>query len=196
MAVTKGKQAKPVTPKAAPAKAENGMLVEWWPIEKVIPYHTNPRIRTEEQITELAKSIREFGWKSYINVDADGVIITGHGRRLAAMKLQSEGLLKHGLVPVVVERTLPAEKIKAFRIMDNKVAEGSGWDEDLLRIEMAQLLELLPDSIDLTGFSLDNVTELLGFENDQEGPGEFKRVDPDAPTQHVCPKCGYQFNKG
>ena len=184
--------------------AENSsqMQIEWWPLEKVVPYDANPRIRTEQQIEDLARSIREFGWQSQINVDADGVIITGHGRRLAALKLRGSGDLSKlhpdGLVPVKVERNLPPEKIRAFRIMDNKVAEGSKWDEDLLKLEMSQLLELLPDSIDLTGFSMENVGSLLGFKMDGDGeaPAEFKRADPDAPTTHTCPSCGYQWNKG
>lgn len=176
------------------------LKVEWWPLEKVIPYDNNPRIRTEKQIADLAFSIEEFGWKSFINVDRDGVIITGHGRRLAALKLKAEGKLEtlhpKGYVPVVVEKDLPPEKVRAFRIMDNKVAEGSGWDEDLLKLEMAELLNLLPDSIELTGFQIDDVASLLGIQtgDDEEPPGEFKRADPDAPTAHKCPSCGYQWN--
>ncbi len=178
----------------------SNMTVEWWPLDKVVPYDANPRIRTEQQISDLSMSIEEFGWKSYINVDPDGIIITGHGRRLAALKLQADGKLEklhpQGYVPVVVERRLSPEKIRAFRIMDNKVAEGSAWDEDLLKVEMAQLLELLPDRIDLTGFNLDSVSELLGFPTGEgeEAPGEFKKADPKDETEHRCPSCGYEWN--
>jgi ParB-like chromosome segregation protein Spo0J len=133
--------------------------IEAWPIEKVVPYPKNAKKHTDQDIDKLAKSINEFGWTAPIVVDKDGVIIAGHGRRLAAIKL---GLKK---VPVLVRSDLTPDQIKALRLADNKVA-ALGYDEEILKLEMRDL--------HVAGFDL----KLAGFEDKEiglliEDPGEM-----------------------
>lgn len=121
------------------------MLIEDWPIEKVRPFPNNPRV-LRNAAEKVAESIREFGWRQPIVVDDDGVIIIGHGR-LAAAKL-----LKLETVPVHVAAGLPAGKVRALRIADNKTGEFSTWDDQKLVDELAVIMEGL-GSVTMTGFS-------------------------------------------
>jgi site-specific DNA-methyltransferase (adenine-specific) len=113
-------------------------------IDSVIPYANNTKKHPVEQIDKLASMIAEYGHDVPIVVDADNVVIKGHGRLLACKKL---GMTT---VPVIVRDDLTPAQAKASRIADNKVAE-SEWDEDLLRLELSELDELGFD-LDLTGF--------------------------------------------
>lgn len=108
------------------------LKIELWDISKVLPYDLNAKIHDEKQVAKIAQSITEFGWDQPIVVDGDGVIIKGHGRRLAAVKL---GLEK---VPVLVRDDLTAEQARAARLADNRVAIGD-IDSDLLQKELADL---------------------------------------------------------
>ena len=98
-------------------------------IEDVHPYELNAKIHDEEQVARIAESISKFGWDQPIVVDKDGVVIKGHGRRLAAIKL---GLID---VPVLVRDDLSEEEVKAARLADNRVAVGD-IDADILRQEL------------------------------------------------------------
>ena len=98
--------------------------------DELIPYENNPR-NNAEAVDVVAKSITEFGFKVPIVVDAENVIVTGHTRHLAAQKLK----LKE--VPVIVASDLSDDKIKAFRLADNKTSEFASWDEELLLSELA-----------------------------------------------------------
>lgn len=111
-------------------------------ISTISPYPLNVKRHDEKQVERLAQSIKKFGWRGNpIIVDATNVIISGHGRRLAALKL---GLTK---VPVVVEDDLTAEEARAFRLADNRVAEG-GIDNDLLKEELLDLGDDVGDLLD------------------------------------------------
>lgn len=103
-----------------------------WEIDKVTPYSLNAKIHDDKQVERIAKSIKEFGWSQPIVVDRDGVIIAGHGRRLAAMKL---GMKK---VPVWVRDDLSLEQARAPRLADNRVAIGD-IDPGILQKELADL---------------------------------------------------------
>lgn len=118
-----------------------------WEIEKLIPYDKNAKNHPKDQVKKLAASIRQFGWANAkaIEVDASGVIINGHGRRLAALEL---GLKK---VPVVVRDDLSPEQVRAYRLVDNKVAE-STYDTDLLAGELFELSELTEADFDMSQF--------------------------------------------
>jgi site-specific DNA-methyltransferase (adenine-specific) len=113
-------------------------------IDTVIPYANNTKKHPVEQINKLASMIAEYGHDVPIVVDADNVVIKGHGRLLACQKLNM------ATVPVIVRDDLTPTQAKAARIADNKIAE-SEWDEDLLRLELAELDDLGFD-LDLTGF--------------------------------------------
>jgi ParB-like chromosome segregation protein Spo0J len=101
-------------------------------IETIQPYELNSKIHDKSQVKGIAKSIKEFGWDQPIVVDVDGVIIKGHGRRLAAIEL---GLKK---VPVLVRDDLTPDQVRAARLADNRVAI-SGIDNTLLRKELESL---------------------------------------------------------
>jgi DNA modification methylase len=129
------------------------MQVELRPITSIRPYENNPRVN-DQAIDAVAASIQEFGFRQPIVVDADGVIIVGHVRYKAALKL---GLKK---VPVHVARDLTPEQIKAYRIADNKTADLSDWNYDLLPIELSELQGMNYD-LSLLGFNQDELAELL-----------------------------------
>lgn len=131
--------------------------VEMWAIEKVIPYETNVKKHDATQVKKIAESIKQFGWDQPIVVDAEGVIIKGHGRTLAAKHL---GLKE---VPVVVRDDLSDDAVKAARLADNRVAE-SDIDTAMLQEELASI------EYDLHGIfddkELDFLTADLGEIND------------------------------
>ena len=104
--------------------------VESWDVEKLIPYENNVKIHDEKQVKKIAESIKQFGWDQPIVVDKDGVIIKGHGRRLAALKL---GLKT---VPVLVRSDLTPDEVNAARVADNRVAMGD-IDTELLQKELS-----------------------------------------------------------
>ncbi|MEA1053364.1 ParB N-terminal domain-containing protein [Lamprobacter modestohalophilus] len=142
--------------------------IEPWPVAKLLPYARNARTHSDEQIAKIAASILEFGFVNPILAGADGLIVAGHGRLLAARKL---GLNE---VPVVVLDHLSDTQRRALVLADNRLAELSTWDEDLLRIELDALEEADFD-IDLTGFDADFLETLFAEEPDNEG-----ETDPDA----------------
>ena len=144
------------------------MKVEIWPLEKLIPYARNPRQIPQTAIDKVARSIQEFGFRQPIVVDTEGVIIVGHVRRLAAEKLG----LTH--VPVNMATELTAAQVNAYRLADNRTNEEATWDTEALALELADL-KLDEYDLDLTGFNLDEIQELLaenpvGFTDDDEAP--------------------------
>jgi ParB-like chromosome segregation protein Spo0J len=138
-------------PKLAPAKV-SGMSVESWPIDKPIPYARNPRKNTGA-IDKVAASLKEFGWKQPIVVDAEGVVVVGHTRLIAAQKL---GWAE---VPVLVAGDLTPTQIKAYRLADNRTNEEAEWDNELLALELADL-NIQDFDLALTGFDLDELTAI------------------------------------
>ncbi len=142
------------------------MQVELRPIGGIEPYENNPR-QNDAGVDAVAASIQEFGFRQPIVVDEEGVIIVGHTRYKAALKL---GLAE---VPVHVAVGLSPAQAKAYRIADNQTATLSSWDDDKLPLELAQLQEMDYD-LDLTGFSADELMRLIGSE-ENEG-----LTDPDA----------------
>ena len=106
--------------------------IQKWPIDRLIPYEKNVKKHDKAQVQKIAESIKRFGWTSVISVDKDGVIIGGHGRRLAAISL---GLTE---VPVWVRDNLTPAEVKAARLADNRVAE-SAIDTLMLQEELASL---------------------------------------------------------
>src|SRR5882672_9640195 len=107
--------------------------IEQWPVDRLVPYARNPRTHSDAQVAQIAASIREFGFNNPILVDTQSGIIAGHGRLLAARKLQLEQ------VPVIVLDHLSEAQKRAYILVDNKLAENAGWDEELLRCELAAL---------------------------------------------------------
>jgi DNA modification methylase len=143
--------------------------IERWPTAKLLPYARNARTHSDEQVAQIAASIAEFGFTNPILAGADGVIVAGHGRLAAAQKLGLE------TVPVVVLDHLTPMQRRALVIADNRIAENAGWDDDVLRTELAALQDEDFD-LALTGFDADALAELLADENGA-GSGE---TDDDA----------------
>jgi ParB-like chromosome segregation protein Spo0J len=179
----KSEQAEPATPAAA------GMTVEYWLVSRLIPYDKNPRINAGA-VDAVAASIQEFGFRQPIVVDPAGVIIIGHTRRLAAMKL---GL---ATVPVHVAADMSAAQVRALRIADNKTSEIAEWDFDCLASELATLKS--EDCIDAIGFDSGEIDRLIGSLNSAV-PVDDTQSEPLTETlandvkMICCPHCGSRF---
>ena len=130
------------------------LLVQIWPIDRLLPYIRNARTHSDDQVAQVAASIQEFGWTNPILVGSDGVIIAGHARLAAARKL---GIAE---VPVIVLDHLTETQRRALVLADNKLALNAGWDEEMLRVE----IESLKDddfNLDLVGFTSQELDDLL-----------------------------------
>jgi DNA modification methylase len=129
------------------------MKIEMWPVDRPSEYEKNPR-RNDGAVEAVAASIREFGFRSPIIVDEDGVIIAGHTRLKAARSL---GLDE---VPVHVAAGLTPDQARALRLADNRTAEIADWDPDLLPVELADL-KLAGFDMEVLGWSQSEIDELL-----------------------------------
>ncbi|CAB1371125.1 site-specific DNA-methyltransferase [Denitratisoma oestradiolicum] len=152
--------------------------LEHWPIERLLPYIRNARTHSEAQIAQIAASIAEFGFTAPILAGSDGVIVAGHGRLAAARKL---GLAS---VPVVVLEHLTPTQRRALVIADNKIAENAGWDEELLRLELAELQEADFD-LALTGFDADELLEIMAGEETTTEGNTDEDAAPEVPITPV-----------
>lgn len=149
--------------------------VERWSLDRLIPYAKNARTHSEAQIAQIAASIREWGWTNPILVDADGTIIAGHGRVLAARQLGMRD------APVMVARGWTEAQRCAYVLADNRLAENAGWDKELLRLEVADLAAMGFD-LPLIGFSEDELTALSAASTEGlTDPG----AAPEAPADPV-----------
>lgn len=136
-------------------------------ISDLTPYERNSRTHPPEQLEQIAASIREFGFVNPVLIDDDCRIIAGHGRVMAAQKL---GMTE---IPCLSVHGLSESQIRAYIIADNKIAENSGWDSDMLRLELSDLQNIDFD-INLIGFSTMDIDEILS------GTGTMGKTDPDA----------------
>jgi len=128
--------------------------VVWHDVTTLTPYARNSRTHSDEQVAQVAASIKEFGWTNPILIDEDNGIIAGHGRLQAAQRLGESR------VPTIVLAGLSDAQKRAYVIADNKLALNAGWDNDMLAIEIADLIEEGFD-LDLTGFDGDEINNLL-----------------------------------
>jgi len=153
------------------------MQIELCDIDQVRPYPGNPR-QNEEAVDAVAASLREFGFRQPIVVDAEGVIIVGHTRWKAAKKL---GLTK---VPVHIATDLTEAQVKAYRIADNQTATIADWDYALLPIELASLQEMSYD-LGLLGFDQEELARMMSGDVTQgeTDPDEVPEPPDDATTQ-------------
>lgn len=175
--VTTGGEQSPVTPKE--------WNVVWRPVEELTPYQNNARIN-DQTVPYLKNSIKRFGFKNPIIIDKDGVIIAGHTRLKAALEL---GYTK---LPCVCADDLTPAEVKAFRLVDNKVAELSGWDFKILDEEMKGLED---DGFgNLADFGFGDGTDINpdDFFKDGEG-GTGKSGDEPKKITVTCPDCGKEF---
>lgn len=132
-------------------------------ITNITPYARNSRTHSDEQVAQVAASIKEFGWTNPILIDETSTIIAGHGRLMAAQRLGLEQ------VPTITLQNLTDAQKKAYVIADNKLALNAGWDEEMLAVEIEELLDQGYDT-DLLGFEADEIDSLLAGANEvQEG---------------------------
>lgn len=143
-------------------------------VSDLIPYVLNSRSHSDEQVAQIASSIREFGFTNPVLIDADNNLIAGHGRVLAARKINLE------TVPAIVVTGLDDRKRRALVIADNKLALNADWDEAALRVELE---DLAGDFGELMGFSEDELVSLLK-QDASEGLTDEDAV-PDTPEQPV-----------
>lgn len=135
------------------------MEIVYKDINELKPYENNSRTHDENQIKQICKSIKEYGWTNPVLIDEKGMIIAGHGRVEAGKKLDIKE------VPCIVLSGLTEAQKKAYVIADNKMALNAGWNEELLKNELENLKELDFD-LELTGFNIDELDEL--FKEDEE----------------------------
>lgn len=149
--------------------------IEMLPIGRLNPFAGNPRTHSDVQVDQLAASMEAFGFNNPILVDTKAGIIAGHGRLLAARKL---GLTE---VPVIVLDHLSEAQKRAYIIADNQLALNAGWDDELLRAELAAL-QAEDFNLDLIGFEADELARLL----DDDGAGlTDEDAIPDPPDDPV-----------
>ena len=130
------------------------LAIEYRQVVDLIPYARNSRTHTDEQVAQIAGSIREFGWTNPVLIDGDAGIIAGHGRVLAAQRL---GLKE---VPTIQLDHMTEAQRRAYVIADNKLALNAGWDNDLLKVELGEL-QALDFDLALMGFNPSELETLL-----------------------------------
>jgi DNA modification methylase len=130
------------------------LQIEQISVKKLLPYARNSRTHSEDQIGQIASSIKEFGFTNPILIDADNQIIAGHGRLMGANRLQMKE------VPCIRLSHLTESQKRAYVIADNKLALNAGWDDELLALEIKDLQELDFD-VSLLGFSEDELNGIL-----------------------------------
>ena len=159
------------------------MKIEQIPTEKLIPYARNAKKHDVAQVSKLAGSIREFGFNNPVLIDKDNGIIAGHGRVMAAQKLE----LKE--VPCIRLGHLTDTQRRAYILADNRLAElGGGWDQEMLKLELSDLGDLDVDLDSLgfgEGFPIDDPNFSPGTEDEQG------KLDEKSPIE--CPHCHMHF---
>ena len=155
----------------------------------LIPYANNARTHTEDHIEQIAAAILEFGWTNPVLVGGENGIVAGHGRVRAAKLLQDRGEsifyppdeegnrveIPKGYVPVINAAGWTDEQKRAYILADNQLALNAGWDEDLLKVELAALDECGFD-LSLIGFDEDELSSLLGLGGDADGYAYTKKI--------------------
>jgi DNA modification methylase len=151
--------------------------IEHWAIDKLIPFARNPRTHSDTQVAQIAASIAEFGFNNPILVDTKAGIIAGHGRLLAARKLQLQE------VPVIVLDHLTDAQKRAYVIADNQLALNAGWDDELLRSEIAALQDE-DFNVRLIGFDDEELALILAAQDAEDGQTDEDDV-PELPQTPV-----------
>jgi ParB-like chromosome segregation protein Spo0J/DNA modification methylase len=153
---------------AAPIETTKGASkIERIAVEMLLPYAKNSRTHSDEQVAQIAASIKEFGFNNPILIDKENTIIAGHGRLLAARRAGMDD------VPCIRLEHLTDTQRKAYIIADNRLALNAGWDNEVLSLELSELLEDDFD-LDLLGFEADELDALLGNEEEGEEPEKGK----------------------
>jgi DNA modification methylase len=154
------------------------LAVEYRPLESLTPYVRNARTHSDEQVAQIAGSIREFGWTNPVLIDEEGGIIAGHGRVMAAMRLNLTD------APTITLKGLTEAQKRAYVLADNQLALNAGWDLNMLAIELKDLQADI--DLQVLGFSAKQIEELIG----EDAPVREGRTDEDAvPEARVVTVC-------
>jgi DNA modification methylase len=163
-------------PQITPAMARR---IEFWRLDRLVPYARNARTHSDEQVAQIAASIAAFGFNNPVLVDTNAGIIAGHGRFLAARKL---GLDE---IPVVVLDHLSETQKRAYILADNRIGENAGWDEEVLAAELGEL-QSADWRLDLLGFSEEELAKLLAeTEPVADVAAEVEDEIPEVPVEPV-----------
>jgi hypothetical protein len=166
---------------------KNTPQIEQVEVNKLIPYARNSRTHNEAQVAQIAASIREFGFNNPVLIGFDNDIIAGHGRVLAAQKLQIDK------VPCIRLDHLTDNQKRAYVIADNRIALNAGWDEEMLKLELADLKETEID-LEILGFStaelemftqIGQEMETITNEDNTRTPSEGKENLEDASVRQI-----------
>ena len=157
------------------------LKTEYRKVEDLFPYARNARTHSDEQVSRIAASIREFGWTQPILIGDDDTVIAGHGRLAAAKKL---GMTE---VPTIRLSGLTKEQLRAYVLVDNRLAEDAGWDKELLGLELSELKDSGFD-LDLIGFSSDEIDQMIA--GVEERPQEAEDADIPEPEENPVTKRG------
>ena len=154
----------------------------------LIPYARNSRTHSDEQVSQICSSIKEFGFTNPIIIDEDNGIIAGHGRIMAATKLKIKE------VPCIQVSGWSEAQKKAYVIADNKLALNAGWDEEMLALEFEEL-QCMDFDLELTGFSLGEIGSFFETENFEAGTEQEQgKLDELSPKMVSCPHCNRDFD--
>jgi len=160
--------------------------IEQIDIKRLTPYARNSRTHSDIQVSQIAASIKEFGFTNPVLIDEDNDIIAGHGRVLAAKKLGLDS------VPCIRLSHLSEIQQRAYVIADNQLALNSGWNFDMLSVEIDELNDNKYD-ISLIGFTTEQLAEIIGSP-DEPVNNELK-ADEKKKETCICPKCHFEFVK-
>jgi ParB-like chromosome segregation protein Spo0J len=150
----------------------------------------NPNKHSDKQVALLAKVIQHQGWRSPITISKrSGFVVTGHGRLAAALLLQVE------FVPIDEQDFATEADEWAHLVADNRLAELADADRGMIADLLGELTAGGLD-MDLTGFDMDALDELMNPPEQPDAPDDFPAVDENIETEHQCPKCGYQWSGG
>ena len=161
------------------------MEIENIAVPDLAPYTKNSRTHTDKQIAQIAKSITEFGFANPVLIDAENMIIAGHGRVLAAEQLGLD------YVPCIRLAHLSDAQKRAYAIVDNKLTDNSSWDDELLAMELDALQEINFD-LDLLGFDDNEIQRLFSLDDLGDIPTPDVEDDSGNENVFVCQKCGYE----
>jgi ParB-like chromosome segregation protein Spo0J len=167
------------------------MKIEQIPTDKLIPYARNAKRHDAAQVSKLAGSIREFGFNNPVLIDKDNGIVAGHGRVMAAQKLELK------TVPCIRLGHLTDTQRRAYILADNRLAEiGGGWDEEMMALELGDLRELDFD-LNLIGLDADKIEAILNPLEPDFAPGtedDQGKLDQLEPKLVKCPHCQSTFD--
>ena len=170
------------SPSAAAFFPGDKMKIQQLALDKITPYEFNNRRHDEKGVQKLAKSIAEFGFNRPLVVDENYSLLVGHRALLAARSL---GMAE---VPVLVREGLTDQQKRAYRIIDNKIGEDSGYDFDNLGLELGFLED---QGFDLEAWGLADTLKVIAG---PDAPDEFAEVDEGIHTDYKCPACKYEWS--